>query len=149
MSEIHPKDTGLAFPRYIKTGKAPKVNNEPESVLQSQVEGYLDVKGISYIHIPDAMYKFLYSGYLADALKKNFKLYGWLKGIQKVVSNSFLGLPDLLIFKAGKLLAIELKTSKGRTSKSQDKWIKKLNAKVCRSFEEAKEVIDEWEKPKK
>jgi hypothetical protein len=46
-------------------------------------------------------------------------------------------------------LYIELKTGKGRTSESQDWWIDKLTiegykAVVCRGWEAAKDMIEEY-----
>ena len=62
------------------------------------------------------------------------------------------GFPDLFIYEPKKEwhgLAIEMKTAKGVVSQSQKEWRKNLDQRnymafVCRSFDEAKIVIDEY-----
>jgi hypothetical protein len=50
--------------------------------------------------------------------------------------------PDLLIFnRQGGCLLIELKTEKGTLTKEQKEWLD-YGLVVCRSFDEAKRVID-------
>lgn len=61
------------------------------------------------------------------------------------------GFPDLIVFFGGKHLAIELKTEKGRVMKEQAEWIMFLHsqgwtAQVCRGFDQAKEIIDQFMK---
>ena len=59
------------------------------------------------------------------------------------------GVPDLCLPVARQGyhgLYIEMKSAKGRTSETQDWWLKELNeqlflARVCRSFEEARDLI--------
>ena len=59
------------------------------------------------------------------------------------------GVPDLCLPAARNGwhgLYIEMKSAKGRTSEAQEWWLKELNeqfylAKVCRSFEEARDLI--------
>jgi len=57
------------------------------------------------------------------------------------------GIPDLLICKDGRLIAIELKYGKNKASKLQTITIEKIRraggvAAVCWSVEEVKEIID-------
>jgi hypothetical protein len=62
------------------------------------------------------------------------------------------GFPDIFIYEPRKEwhgLAIEMKTAKGVVSQSQKEWRKNLDQRnymafVCRSFDEAKIVIDEY-----
>lgn len=59
------------------------------------------------------------------------------------------GFPDLIILYQGKHLAIELKSEVGRPTPAQLLWIDVLRkqgwtAEVCKGFDEAKKVIDEF-----
>lgn len=60
------------------------------------------------------------------------------------------GFPDLVIFHAGNNLALELKAPKGnKATPEQQAWLKLFTeqgwtAEVCKGFEEAKQVIDDF-----
>jgi hypothetical protein len=59
------------------------------------------------------------------------------------------GFPDLQITEPYHGLFIEIKTEKGRATKSQKEWIKALNergykAVICKGFEECKKEIDKY-----
>lgn len=63
------------------------------------------------------------------------------------------GFPDLVIFFSGRHLAIELKVPGRKATDPQKEWIDFLRsqgwtAEVCRGFDQAKEVIDQFMKPK-
>lgn len=76
----------------------------------------------------------------------------WLryKGIYFVHLNEArgnkIGVPDLVCCMAGKFVAIELKTEKGRVSKAQEENMQEIGkagglAVVCRSLDEVREVV--------
>jgi hypothetical protein len=71
--------------------------------------------------------------------QKNRNMYMGLRG----------GLPDMFLIVRNKPFFIEFKTSIGRLSIKQEKWINKIqqasiNVYVCRSTEEAIKVIDNY-----
>ncbi|OZI06609.1 hypothetical protein BWI93_19205 [Siphonobacter sp. BAB-5385] len=61
------------------------------------------------------------------------------------------GFPDLVIFHAGKNLALELKAAKGKPTPEQLEWIAFFRrqgwmAEICKGFDDAKAVIDHFMK---
>ena len=114
-----------------------------EEVIQSEVEGYLNLKGIQFIHIPDVVYRLC-------APYSPIKI--WEK---KVISEYLRGIPDLLIFKKemfndktpcidNSCLMLELKRKGGKAGQAQRAWHRGLIVHVPQSFEEAKKLIDNW-----
>lgn len=99
---------------------------------------YLDFLGLKYVHIVNEGLRSVQTG---ARLKKI--------GMQR-------GFPDLQILKpSGKYhgLFIEMKSLKGRPTSEQKQWIVELNslgyyATVCRGFDEAKQVINDYLKGK-
>ena len=115
-----------------KKPKGPK-----EQVIQAQVEGYLRLKGIQFLHIPDVVYR------MCSPLSR---IPVWDK---RTISQYLKGVPDLLIFtkeadkQANTCLILELKRKNGKARDSQLAWHKGLKVFVPQSFEEAKTIIDE------
>ncbi len=59
------------------------------------------------------------------------------------------GIPDLLVFLKGRLLAIEVKKEGGRLSPAQNAMLQRLSCEgattaVCRSVEDAEETVTGW-----
>lgn len=116
-----------------------------EDQLQKQVASYMDLKypKVLFCHVPNGG-----SRHFLEAVK--FKAMGVKPGV-----------PDLLIFAAGKRgmnpvginpylgLAIELKVGKNKTNENQIKFLTGLalagwKTAVCYSFDEAREEIDNY-----
>lgn len=139
MNPILPKDQGLAFPRTLKRKKSAKRASKPESVTQELVEVYCHAIGLETFHMP---------AYVLNAA------FGWKPNrtgaefhAMKEASQEVKGLPDLLIFdskRPGRLIAIELKTEIGKMTAFQKIWQQRLGTTLCRSFESAKQAIDNW-----
>ena len=105
-----------------------------EDDLQKQVAKYLDLKKVLWCHV-------------ANERKTSFQAGARLKA--KGVKS---GVPDCLIFEPNKEfngLAIELKVKPNKTTENQNKWLNKLydnhwECRVAYTFDEAKEIIDEY-----
>ena len=108
----------------------------PEQTIQKQVETYLQLKGLKYMHIPDEIYR------LCSPMSST-PIY-----IKRVISESLKGIPDLMIFKKTGddilCLMIELKKKNAKARQSQKKWHGELPVKVLDTFEKAREAIDQW-----
>jgi 5'-3' exonuclease len=102
-----------------------------EEVEQRLVVEYCRLKNYDFWHTPNETYTKSWNQ------KRKNKEMGVVKGI-----------PDLFIIINNKLIAIEMKRTKGSvTSKEQTAWIEKLNlanipAKVCKGAEEAIKFIN-------
>ena len=136
--EILPKDQGLMFPRRAKVRKVAPRASKPEAVTQRQVEAYLALRGLYAFHMPE---------FLLNAAFRNRNMSGAELGAAKRASDKVRGLPDLMIFdpkRPGLMLPIELKTEIGHITPSQKHWATILGTVFCRSFESAKQAIDNW-----
>jgi hypothetical protein len=140
--KVHPRTAWAAnlpgaIASTVKKRKAPKKATVPEARIQDLVEQYLDALGIPYIHIP----ALLYTGAFA-----NRSANGGLIGAMRHASQYVTGFPDIVAFHKEKkiFLPIELKTEIGKLSANQIKWKHAIDTQVCRSFEEAKKLIDNW-----
>lgn len=107
-----------------------------EDDIQAQVENYLGLLNLRYIHIPKGSYQ---------AVKSVSKRQ------RGEISKKLTGVPDLLILSRDNknpennhLLLLELKKEGGKLSKGQIEWHVGLNVFVAYSFEESKKVIDSW-----
>lgn len=118
------------------------MRQHPEDNLQRTVAQYLDLRGWLWLHCPNGG-------------KRNPREAARLKGMGVKP-----GVPDVLIFEqwrevrgseptvfefSGFGIAIELKSPKGRTTKTQDAWLAGLRRRgwktaVCRSIDEVIEV---------
>ncbi len=105
-----------------------------EDKIQMSVAKYLDLLDVLWFHPANERKTSIQQGV---RLKK--------KGVKS-------GVPDVMILESNdtyKGLAIELKTAKGRLTDNQKKWLSDLqdngfSCYVCRSFDDAKEKIDEF-----
>ena len=132
----HPKDTGLKFARTIKPKRKSKKARTPEDIIQAQAEEYMDRLSISYVRIPNAVYRLLFAFKIG--------LSGREIGERKRISDYLKGLPDLICLRKGRYLAVELKTDTGKLSAKQKLWRVSIGTEVCRSFEEFRELVDKW-----
>jgi len=139
-----------AIPRVkINRGKL-KAVGIPEASIQRQVEAYLSLKGFKYFHVPDSIYQLC-----APFSKTPIHL-------KKIISESFKGMPDLIIWKrktyligGSKLdteakdmdcLMIELKKKNATARQSQKKWHGELPVQVIDNIDDAIKLIENWEK---
>lgn len=113
-----------------------------ESTLQSNCESYLNLLHIPYIRIPDVLYSVIFGNSYAS---KRIPVY-----VKKVISGFLKGLPDLIILKEmqgtiyNKALCIELKSKTGRLTKEQRQFGAILNLVVVRSFDDFKNIVNEF-----
>jgi len=128
-----------------KTGPVPKKKRQEidkrgssytEHQIQCQCEELLNIMGIAFIRIPDAVYRqFGYSSHSVSS------------GIKKQVNTYLKGLPDITILcKSGKYYAVELKSTKGKQSQGQknfEKLVTASNYYIIRSVEALQELIEE------
>jgi len=125
------------LPRKIKKSKL-RLVGVPEQSIQNAVENYLQLKGLQYIHIPNAVYRMCAPFYKIPIQTK------------KEISEALKGIPDLLIFKASldgnnnDCLLLELKRKNGKARQSQTNWHKGLNMNICDSVDDAIKTINEW-----
>ncbi len=115
-----------------KTAK-PRVK---ESTIQSQLEHYLELKGIEYIRFPDSLYRYIFAN-PATSAKTRSQCSAYMKGV-----------PDLIILvKHGKYnmcLLCEVKAKDGTLSQGQKNYAKRLNVETGYGFEECKAIIDNF-----
>ena len=137
--KINPKDIDLAFPRTLKARKPAPKATKPEAVTQRLVEEYCERLGLQTLHMPEIL--------LRNTFARGRVVSGAEIGAMVRASDEVGGLPDLLIFdprRHGLILCIELKTEVGKLKPRQKNWKATTGAKLCRSFEEARAVIDAW-----
>jgi len=120
-----------------------RASGPKEGVIQEQVEAYLTLKGIRFLHIPDIVYRLCAP-------------YSPIKVWEKAMISRYLkGTPDLLIFKKDMIsdevecmdnscLMLELKRKNEKARQAQRAWHKGLVVHIPQSFEEARELIDHW-----
>lgn len=138
----HHKETELqsipgALLRPTKKRCTNAVRTLPEAQTQDLTEKYLNLLGYPWLHIPEFI--------LAMAFRRQH-LSGPELGAARWAADMIRGFPDLVVFHAGRYLAIELKTEVGKMTHAQLAWQKRLGTCLCRNFEEAKTVIDIWSK---
>lgn len=108
-----------------------------EDDLQKQVASYLDALGLLWCHVPNEGI----SG--RKGVRYGAKMKS--KGLKS-------GVPDCLIFTPSEPftgLALELKVGRNTLTKNQKKWLLELSilgweCKYAYSFEDAKQIIDEY-----
>ena len=127
------------LPGFIDTSKkkkraAPKGFKGSESDLESLCEQYLEILGICYLHIPAPLLRALFASQTIPI---------WIKReVKKYIAHW----PDLIMFKSGRYLAVELKTATGRATKGQRDRIRDMEGHIARDFETFKSLVDEWRK---
>jgi len=138
------KDTHLVglkgtFPRKLKTKKSKPKVTEPEAVVQEQVETYLNIHGVPFVRLPDALMRGIFASHHIPPHQK------------KVISSYLKGLPDILAFHPSKkvddyrvVLPLELKTERGNLTQGQKAWQRKIGTLVANGYAAAKEQIDKF-----
>jgi len=139
----NPIPKSLQLGRYAKGDRRRGGHKGPEGQLEEMCENYLEVLRLRYIRIPDSAYFHLFG--------PQSKIPPW---IQKLLSKALKGVPDLLIFAPHKdtplpcvearALCIELKVGKGKQSQGQLEWARDVPVHVVRSFDEFKELVDDF-----
>lgn len=104
-----------------------------EATLQKSVEQYLKLVGLTYVHIPASIQRYIW------AKSSRVPIH-----IAAEASRAFKGVPDLMIFGgAGRCLVMELKAPKGKLTPEQAKW-ERLGLVVCRTVEDAVSKIEDF-----
>jgi hypothetical protein len=108
-----------------------------ERELNDLCEEYLEACGLTYIRVPDAIYKAIF-GFGGDSIPIFIK---------KLISSFIKGIPDFtVLMDNGKYVCIELKVGRNDLSQGQKKFAEKVKVHVVRSYEEFKKIIDDVEK---
>ena len=108
-----------------------------ERELNDMCEDYLEAWGLTYIRVPDAVYKSIF-GFAGESIPVFIK---------KMISSFIKGIPDFTVLLSnGKYICIELKVGKNDMSQGQKKFAEKVRVHVVRSFSEFKKIIDDVEK---
>jgi len=115
-----------------------KPTKDAEKILQRQIEEYLDYLPVEYIRIPDTVYYILFGPQSKLSTKEKVFVAKYLKGMK-----------DLIILKPldngyALALVLELKTKTGKVSQGQKNKHKLLTTHVKRSFDDARELIDDF-----
>jgi hypothetical protein len=121
--------TGLMFEKFHKAKRTIR-SAKPEAILQSQCEQYLELLGLEYLHIPNSLWAIVMRSGCQGAINE--------------CSDYLKGFPDLIIMAKSRYLAIELKTEIGKVSHAQEQKRKNLDGKIARSFEEFRELVDQF-----
>jgi hypothetical protein len=117
-----------------------KADKGREDALQSNVEEYLKYKhNIDVVRIPNWAYRAIFANQHIPQFVK-IKIADYLAGV-----------PDLILLKKQsdvycKALCIELKSEHGKSSKRQKKFAGIVPVHEVRSFDKAKELIDEFDR---
>ena len=106
----------------------------PESVIQTQCQEYLEIRRITYFHLPDGIFGFVAS---APAIPSWFR--AWFM-------KAFAARPDIVFDLPVKdhyslSFRVELKTAKGRTHGPQTREVAAGRWALCRSLDEFVAVV--------
>jgi len=119
--------------RALKVQNNPYVG--PESDIQKALDEHLESKGVEFIHIPDIVWKYIKGVYVTgnapDVVRE------WFTG-------TFIGYPDIVAFKGGKMWSAELKNKNGKLSQQQTKKCLTMGAQVFHNSQDAIKSLDEW-----
>lgn len=119
------------------------VNDTPTEAAENKAfMHYLRMKGYKYTHIKNETGRAMQGGKV-----RNYRaLYGYLDGVSP-------GFPDFLVIAGSKLIAIEMKRTKGgRASPAQLEWIQALQhagvrSAVCLGHRQAIDFIEDVVNP--
>ncbi|MDQ2999901.1 MAG: hypothetical protein M3Y08_01370 [Fibrobacterota bacterium] len=137
--KTHPRDNpAFLLARSLKPKGRKRVKKAvtPEAVTQDLTEQYLDALGLPWFHLPAFV--------LRAAFGWNPHRSGAELGAMSQAAGIVRGLPDLLIFQAGRCLPLELKADNGKMTAAQRMWRAAIGTQEARSFEAAKAIIDAW-----
>jgi hypothetical protein len=121
---------------FPKRGKARAVarGRTTESELQRLCEDYLVARQITFIRVPDAMYRAV------------FGVPGIVPHIKAMIAQFVRGLPDITILRDdGTYQCIELKTATGKQSTGQKQFERRVapgHYHIVRNFDEFQEVVE-------
>lgn len=125
--------------KIVKKGlKTAKKGSDLESIVQAQIEDYLELKDLSFVRIPDSVYQYIFTTPSTPF---------W---IRKEAQKYMKGRPDLIILKTHKgiLYALPLELKREGIEilvRDQAKIQKEIGTLVGDGFENARKIIDEWE----
>lgn len=135
----------LKFSKEKQLGKKMKKINKTgaktETPVQNFIDNYLKCKGLFYLRFPDGFWQYIHNP--INKIKVYFK---------KLCSDSFAGYPDNMVFenltdKYLIALPIEAKSKTGKLNgNKQKRYAKKLNYQIPRSEDEARILVDNFEK---
>ncbi len=133
------KFADLALPTRAPARKKVPKDKTPEAVIQAKVEHYLKLLDLDFFHVPEFV--------LNAAFGWNPNRTGPEFYAMKNASQDIKGFPDLMITSRkhyGRVLFIELKSAVGKEKPGQKEWAHRVGSHLCRSTEEAVEVINAW-----
>ena len=110
-----------------------------EADLQRQCEQYLEVMGIDYIRIPNAVYNMIFGPHSKLTGQQKSFCAKYLKGLKDL----FVLVPDSEYVRG---IVIELKSAKGKLSQGQKKKHRNLPTHIVRDFRRFEELINEFMK---
>ncbi len=117
-----------------------KVSSPPEAEIQREVEAYCEARGIYYVRVPDALYRWIYGAGNSVPV--------WVRCL---ISRYIKGVPDMVLLKPmgnGQgcfALPLELKRAGGKLSPEQVKTQEAIGTKVAHSTAEAIAMIRDFE----
>ena len=122
----------------VKSGKYAVKGSPLEKDVQGQVEEYLAIKGLSFVRVPDSVYKYLFTTQSTPM---------W---VRKEAQKYMKGQPDLIILKRrkGLLYALPLELKREGITEligDQEKIQREIGTVVGDGFDNARKIIDEWE----
>jgi hypothetical protein len=121
--------------RYKQIKRANNKLKINEKELQSQCENYLQYLDITFIRIPDSVYRAIFSHQTA------VKPY-----IRALISKAIKGVPDLTLLHKGRFLCVELKVGKNKMTLGQKQWARNILTwyEVVDNFEDFKKIVDDF-----
>jgi hypothetical protein len=131
---------GDVTPDKILMAKTKAENTEPsEHEQQAELCKYMDTKKLKYFAVPNGVM------FMSGDTTSRARYANYLKkeGLRT-------GSPDLVILLGeGRVLFLEMKTTKGKMSEEQKKWkewfmVHDYNYEVCYGVENAKKVVDKY-----
>ena len=139
----NPIPKSLQLGRYAKGDRRRATLTVPEAALQNTCEDYLKWMQIRFVRCPNALYKAVFG-----------PNSGVSPATKKLISSFITGQPDLILLAPHKdtplpcvearALCIELKVGKGKQSQGQLEWARDVPVHVVRSFDEFKELVDDF-----
>lgn len=131
---IKPGWEGFRFPKKKRIRVDPKQPETPEKTIQAMTDIILQTSGISYLRLPDHMFKSIYFNRAISPRLKAWILHelsGWADNI------AFIPLNDKFCLAC----MIENKTASGRLHGKQKQRARELPYNIVRSDKEAKQIV--------
>lgn len=129
-----------AEPRPPRLTGGLKVSGPPEADIQREVEGYCEARGIYYVRVPDALYRWIYGARNSVPVWVRCLIARYIKGVPDMIL-----LRDMGNGKGCFALPLELKRSGAKLSPEQVKTQEAIGTKVAYSTAEAIGYIKEFE----